>query len=180
MSLIGELMGVPRDGGRRPPARLRPATSEVMRLRCDNTKLEHATGFRPESRCAEGLARTVDWFRDPANLGRYKTRSLQCLTARSSWPAGRARGLRPYTVVLPKPLMPIGDYPILEIIVRQLAVDGFDHITHGGEPSGQPDQGVLRRRRAVECQHRLLARITAAQHHRSAVADSTICPRRSC
>jgi NDP-mannose synthase len=37
--------------------------------------------------------------------------------------------LRPYTVVLPKPLMPVGDYPILEIIIRQLAWFGFDHIT---------------------------------------------------
>jgi NDP-sugar pyrophosphorylase family protein len=37
--------------------------------------------------------------------------------------------LRPYTVVLPKPLMPIGDYPILEVIVRQLAHQGFTHIT---------------------------------------------------
>jgi len=37
--------------------------------------------------------------------------------------------LRPYTVVLPKPLMPLGDYPILEVIVRQLAGQGFTHIT---------------------------------------------------
>lgn len=42
---------------------------------------------------------------------------------------GRGTRLRPYTVVLPKPLMPIGDFPILEIIVRQLARQGFDHIT---------------------------------------------------
>lgn len=42
---------------------------------------------------------------------------------------GRGTRLRPYTVVLPKPLMPIGDYPILEVIVRQLAVAGFTHIT---------------------------------------------------
>jgi NDP-sugar pyrophosphorylase family protein len=42
---------------------------------------------------------------------------------------GKGTRLRPYTVVLPKPLMPIGDYPILEIIVRQLATDGFTHIT---------------------------------------------------
>lgn len=42
---------------------------------------------------------------------------------------GKGTRLRPYTVVLPKPLMPIGDYPILEIIVRQLAHYGFDHIT---------------------------------------------------
>jgi len=42
---------------------------------------------------------------------------------------GRGTRLRPYTIVLPKPLVPVGDYPILEIIVRQLASRGFDHIT---------------------------------------------------
>jgi NDP-sugar pyrophosphorylase family protein len=42
---------------------------------------------------------------------------------------GRGMRLRPYTVVLPKPLMPIGDFPILEVIVRQLKACGFDHIT---------------------------------------------------
>ena len=42
---------------------------------------------------------------------------------------GRGTRLRPYTVVLPKPLMPIGDHPILEVIVRQLAAKGFERIT---------------------------------------------------
>jgi NDP-sugar pyrophosphorylase family protein len=42
---------------------------------------------------------------------------------------GKGSRLRPYTVVLPKPLMPIGDYPVLEVIVRQLARHGFTHIT---------------------------------------------------
>ena len=42
---------------------------------------------------------------------------------------GMGTRLRPYTVVLPKPLMPIGNYPILEVIVRQLAGQGFRHIT---------------------------------------------------
>lgn len=42
---------------------------------------------------------------------------------------GKGTRLRPYTVVLPKPLMPIGDYPVLEIIIRQLAFYGFSHIT---------------------------------------------------
>ena len=42
---------------------------------------------------------------------------------------GRGTRLRPYTVVLPKPLMPLGDCPILEVIVRQLALEGFRHIT---------------------------------------------------
>jgi NDP-sugar pyrophosphorylase family protein len=42
---------------------------------------------------------------------------------------GMGTRLRPYTTVLPKPLMPIGDYPILEVVVRQLVHYGFDHIT---------------------------------------------------
>ena len=42
---------------------------------------------------------------------------------------GTGTRLRPYTVVLPKPLMPIGDYPILEVIVRQLVGQGFAQIT---------------------------------------------------
>jgi NDP-sugar pyrophosphorylase family protein len=42
---------------------------------------------------------------------------------------GRGTRLRPYTVVLPKPLMPIGDFPILEVIIRQLAKNGFQRIT---------------------------------------------------
>ena len=42
---------------------------------------------------------------------------------------GKGTRLKPYTLVLPKPLMPIGEYPILEVIVRQLANSGFRHIT---------------------------------------------------
>jgi len=42
---------------------------------------------------------------------------------------GKGTRLRPYTWVLPKPLMPIGEMPILEIIIKQLSNNGFDHIT---------------------------------------------------
>lgn len=42
---------------------------------------------------------------------------------------GKGTRLRPYTVVLPKPLMPIGEYPILEVVIRQLVRSGFDRIT---------------------------------------------------
>lgn len=42
---------------------------------------------------------------------------------------GLGTRLRPYTVVLPKPLMPIGPYPILEVVIRQLASSGFYRIT---------------------------------------------------
>jgi NDP-mannose synthase len=42
---------------------------------------------------------------------------------------GEGTRLRPYTTVLPKPLMPIGDRPVLDIVIRQLRRDGFEHIT---------------------------------------------------
>ena len=42
---------------------------------------------------------------------------------------GLGSRLRPYTVVLPKPLMPIGEHSILELIVRQLHRSGFRQIT---------------------------------------------------
>lgn len=36
--------------------------------------------------------------------------------------------MRPYTTILPKPLLPVGDRPILEIILGQLAAAGFTHV----------------------------------------------------
>jgi len=42
---------------------------------------------------------------------------------------GKGRRLLPYTTVLPKPLMPIGDYPIIEVILRQLKRAGFNKIS---------------------------------------------------
>lgn len=42
---------------------------------------------------------------------------------------GRGTRLRPYTTVLPKPLMPVGDKSILEILVAQLQHSGFRRLT---------------------------------------------------
>jgi NDP-sugar pyrophosphorylase family protein len=42
---------------------------------------------------------------------------------------GRGSRLAPYTTVLPKPLMPVGERPILEILLRQLAAAGLDDVT---------------------------------------------------
>jgi NDP-sugar pyrophosphorylase family protein len=41
---------------------------------------------------------------------------------------GKGTRLRPYTTVLPKPLMPVCNYPILEIIIRQLKHAGVQEI----------------------------------------------------
>ena len=42
---------------------------------------------------------------------------------------GLGTRLRPYTTVLPKPLMPVGDRPVLDIVVRQLAPREFERVT---------------------------------------------------
>lgn len=42
---------------------------------------------------------------------------------------GRGTRLRPYTTVFPKPLMPLGEVPILDIVLRQLVSAGFRDIT---------------------------------------------------
>ncbi|MBI5847480.1 MAG: NTP transferase domain-containing protein [Nitrospirae bacterium] len=43
---------------------------------------------------------------------------------------GKGTRLKPYTTFIPKPLVPIGgEMPILEAVLRQLALAGFDHVT---------------------------------------------------
>jgi NAD dependent epimerase/dehydratase len=54
------------------PQRIRPKNSEVLRLVADAGKLRERTGWRPEHTRDEGLAETIDWFRRPTNLARYK------------------------------------------------------------------------------------------------------------
>jgi len=53
--------------------RLRPAGSEVERLCGDNALMRELTGWEPHIGLRDGLERTVEWFRDPSNLARYKS-----------------------------------------------------------------------------------------------------------
>lgn len=41
---------------------------------------------------------------------------------------GLGTRLRPFTISIPKPLLPIGDMPIVEIVLRQLRHDGFRRV----------------------------------------------------
>ena len=52
--------------------RLRPANSEVFRLCGSTERLQRCTGWVPARALPDGLARTVQWFRDADHLARYK------------------------------------------------------------------------------------------------------------
>jgi NDP-sugar pyrophosphorylase family protein len=41
---------------------------------------------------------------------------------------GKGARLRPFTMTIPKPLLPLGDVPVLEVVIRQLASQGFDRV----------------------------------------------------
>jgi NDP-mannose synthase len=47
---------------------------------------------------------------------------------------GRGTRLAPYTTVLPKPLMPLCDRPILDVLLRQLVRDGVERVTISVSP----------------------------------------------
>lgn len=41
---------------------------------------------------------------------------------------GKGTRLKPFTMTIPKPLLPLGDMPILEVVIRQLAAAGIGRI----------------------------------------------------
>jgi len=52
--------------------RLRPEASEVLRLIGDNTQITTLTPWKPSHDLKAGLRETIDWFRRPENIARYK------------------------------------------------------------------------------------------------------------
>lgn len=74
--LIGEVMGAEIEIVSEQE-RIRPANSEVERLRADNRKAKALFGWEPayggRDGFKRGLAETAAWFSDPANLARYKS-----------------------------------------------------------------------------------------------------------
>jgi len=52
--------------------RLRPAKSEVFRLFGSNEKLKQYTNWEQKHTLAQGIAQTIEWFKKPENLSKYK------------------------------------------------------------------------------------------------------------
>src|SRR5687767_15763523 len=41
---------------------------------------------------------------------------------------GKGTRLKPFTMTIPKPLLPLGDVPIIEVVLKQLARAGFKRV----------------------------------------------------
>jgi len=65
--LMGEEVKIETDD-----ERTRPKESEVERLLCDNRLIGELTGWTPSVSLEDGLRRTIEWFRCPGNLEKYK------------------------------------------------------------------------------------------------------------
>ena len=52
--------------------RLRPEKSEVERLMGSNEKLQKFTNWKQEVNLKDGLAKTIEWFKNPHHLSQYK------------------------------------------------------------------------------------------------------------
>jgi len=53
---------------RSDPTRIRPAQSEVERLRCDNKKILAKTDWKPQITLEEGITKTINWLNSHLNL----------------------------------------------------------------------------------------------------------------
>ncbi|MEE3715448.1 NAD-dependent 4,6-dehydratase LegB [Tumidithrix elongata RA019] len=53
-------------------SRLRPDKSEVNRLLGCNKKILSLTNWKPQYNLSQGIAETIEWFRIPSNLAKYK------------------------------------------------------------------------------------------------------------
>lgn len=55
--ILGKTLTIQED-----PKRLRPRTSEVLRLRSDNRRMVELSGWRPQVTLEDGIRRTIDWI----------------------------------------------------------------------------------------------------------------------
>ena len=92
---------------------------------------------------------------------------------------GQGTRLRPYTAVLPKPLMPVGDRPVLDIVLRQLRHRGFERVTIATGYLAELIEAFFGDGERLRHRDRLLPRARAARDGRLAGARSTASTSRS-
>ena len=151
---------------------MRPAKSEVSRLLSDSSKAERLAGWRAETSLDDGLRRTAAWIGEHLDL--YRPQGVRRMKA-VILAGGKGVRLRPLTYTIPKPLLPVGEKPILEEIIERLQPFGVRRIHHRRGISRGADRDVLPRRLAARRAYRLRARDARAGHSGPAAA----CPRSS-
>ena len=124
IALSGRPVKITLDG-----QRLRPEKSEVMRLLSDNTRACRSLGWQPQVSLEQGLAQhawpglALTWI-SIVEIAMCFRRQYELMKA-VVLAGGKGTRLAPYTRILPKPLMPIGEMPILEVLLRQLKHAGI-------------------------------------------------------
>ncbi len=76
VAAVGEILGK-KLSINEDQSRLRPSGSEVTRLLADITKAKGLLDWRPEVSFKDGLAKTIEWFRDDSNRNRFHTESYR-------------------------------------------------------------------------------------------------------
>ena len=111
---------------RRGQPRLRPPQSEVFELIAGTDRARERCGWEPHGVAASGPRRGRRLrAREPGPFRRGPVRGMRAIILAG----GRGTRLRPFTTSFPKPLMPVGDIPILEILLRQLKAHGVTDVT---------------------------------------------------
>jgi len=111
-------------------SRMRPAETEFDRIAADGRLARELVGWEPRVGLEEGLAATGEWMRGnldrfyadtPARRRRQRVRAVVLV-------GGLGKRLRPFTFSVPKPLLPVGDTPVLELLIRSLAQSGIRNL----------------------------------------------------
>ena len=93
----------------------------------DNRLATKLCGWKPAIGLDQGLGDCATFVKESSTL--FHPQEYQRWIEPSFKAGGKGTRLLPYTSVLPKPLMPIGDHPVLEIVIRQLVHFGFANVT---------------------------------------------------
>jgi hypothetical protein len=128
-----------RESARASGARSRPPARSSRSLRASRTSTSQILIV---SNCSSRLTCRRWRLQDFAQENRFYMTAER--HRRERWKSGsvilaggRGTRLKPFTVALPKPLVPIGEKPILEIIVHQLVNHGFKLLTFAVKPSSR-------------------------------------------